>query len=534
MLVDLLLPNIPNLRLDAVDGHGNDIRAMLTVQSSTATCPRCGQTARRVHSRYRRMVNDLPWVGRPVRYRLYVRRFFCDFNDCPQRTFAERLNPAIATHSRSTDRLAHALQHVGLALGGEGGASFSQTQGMPPVSPDSLLRHIRLTEPEQQPTPRVLGVDDWAIRRGQTYGTILIDLEGRCPVDLLPDRTAEPLAAWLKAHPGVEIISRDRATAYADGARDGAPDAIQVADRFHLMQNLHDALRRMFDHMPKELRTAAIEVEAARNAPSMTPCADKAATHAAEMVPAVEPTFRQQRFNEVKAPQAQSMGQREVARTLQISRQTVRSYWAHSTLPARAHGQQSISSALPYLGLVQRRWSEGGHTRREIWDELRQLGYTGSYSSVWRLIARLPTQPLATRDRPAVRRLDPRQAAWIILRDPNTLTPTDKLKHQVLCAVSPRIVKAHELSQSFRQMINAREPDKLDEWLRHASESGIAELHNFAASLSRDYAAVRAALSLFWSNGQTEGQVHRLKLLKRQMYGRAKFDLLRIRVLART
>src|SRR6266851_4704862 len=218
-------------------------------------CPGCARPSRRIHSHYERRLADLPWNGSPLEIGLRTRRFFCDADECDRRIFTERLPETTAIYARRTLRMEQALRWLGLALGGEAGARTAERLGLG-VSGDTLLRHLRrmaLAQKQAPVAPRVLGIDDWAWRKGQKYGTILCDLERAHPVDLLPDRTADPVAAWLKAHPGVEIISRDRSGAYADGARQGAPNAIQIADRWHLLKNMTEALQRLLDRKQKYL-----------------------------------------------------------------------------------------------------------------------------------------------------------------------------------------------------------------------------------------------------------------------------------------
>lgn len=409
-----------------------------------------------------------------------------------------------------------------------------------PVSASTLLRLLRRI-PEPEPvTPRVLGVDDFALRKGQTYGTILVDLERHQPIDLLPDRTPETLAAWLREHPGVEIISRDRASAYAEGATQGAPTAIQVADRFHLLSNLRETLQRLLERQTTELKAAAAEV-AAHSVPTVTTNKPNATEPAAPMQPGpqigtprppVSP--RQALFAEVKVLREQGLSQRTIATRLHFHRQTVRRYIYAHELP-KHRPPKTVSEVQNHRAHLVQRWTEGSHNVKELWQELKERGYSGSYSSVWRALAPLiraeAAHPGCQSPEPAVQALSPRQASWLLVLDPEKLKPEEQAYRIALQALSPLANAAYGLARRFVQMIGDRDAQTLDAWLADATASPVPELRRFAGSLRRDYSAVSSALKLPWSNGQTEGQVNRLKLIKRQMFGRAKLELLRVRVL---
>ncbi len=240
-----LFPDTSCLQFVRLEADEQSLIAIVATTSPEALCPLCQYRSERVHSRYTRVVADLPWAGWGVRLELHVRRFFCQNPECKRRIFTERLPAVVAPYARRTTRLADLLTLIGFAMGGEAGNSLVERMGLE-ASPETLLRLVRQEEERQVPTPRVLGVDDFSFCRRRSYGAILIDLEKRMPIDLLPDREAETFQKWLLAHPGVEIISRDRGGAFAEGARLGAPKAQQIADRWHVLSNLSDAMQGFF------------------------------------------------------------------------------------------------------------------------------------------------------------------------------------------------------------------------------------------------------------------------------------------------
>lgn len=540
-------PTSPSLQLEQVVIEPQAVVFVLRTVAATAPCPECGQLSDRVHSRYRRRLTDLPAQGRAIRVQLLARRFFCPAAGCPRRIFTERLPEIVAVRGRTTARLHDAHCDIGFALGGEAGARLAARLAMP-TSPDTLLRRVRKAPLPGRPFVRVLGVDDWAFRKGHRYGTILCDLERRCPVDLLPERSAEALCDWLKGHPEVEIISRDRGDDYIRGATAGAPQAVQIADRWHLLKNLRDALKGAVDRHHVDVQAAA---QAAISGPQVVPPANAAATAGELPAPVAPPPsaraerqqVRRQRrerlYDQVQALHREGLSGRAIAEQLGIHRSTVKRFVEAGTFPGRA-GRRYARRTDRFADHLKRRRAEGCRNAAQLFEELKAQGFGGSYYSVRRqLAAWRRADPGAGEGggagaipSPGIGRPSARRVSWLILKDENDREVEEQAFLDRLHERCPELRAAGDIARRFAEMVQARQEGAWDGWLAQATAADAAkELRSFAEGLQKDETAVRAALRLEWSNGQVEGQVNRLKLIKRQMFGRANFDLLRKRVL---
>ena len=403
-----------------------------------------------------------------------------------------------------------------------------------PVSGDTLLRLIRAVPIEPAPPARVIGIDDWAWRRGQRYGTIIVDLERNRPIDLLPDRQGDTVAAWLKAHPGTEIVARDRAGGYADGIRTGAPDAIQVSDRWHLLRNLNDAVARALDRHHRDLRaaTAVVATSKALDAPASAPAAPELPSiPGPELSHPDRHAIRRARFDEVMALHHRNWSIKRIARTLGLNLKTVRRWLRSGQLPT--WDQRSRGSAVDvHAEYLRQRWNEGCHNAAQLWEEIRKRGFRGQLRTVQRWVRRLrdaePSSSGTGRFERAWKMPSKRRAAWLVVADPETLDAPEQRFVEALIATSSELGRIIELARAFSAMVRYQQAERLDCWLAAAKDTALA---GFADGLVRDLAAIRAALSLPWSTGPVEGQISYLKTIKRTMSGRARFDLLRHRVL---
>jgi transposase len=535
------------------------VRAQITLPiASTQTAPRCPECevpARRVHRRYTRTLTDLPWSGYAVTWQLRVRKLCCHNRQCPRRIFTERLPGLVAPWARRTVRLMAHLLAIALALGGAAGARLSQTLGLT-VSRNTLLRLIRRAPCPAIIPPQVISVDEFARSKHHTYGTLLLDLARRRPLALLLDHEAATVAQWLEAHPGVAVVVRDRAEAYADAARLGAPTACQVADRFHLLQNLADVLTDVFRaHAPQLARvnTQGIAVPTPLHDPDAPAPDPRRAT-----VPLAPPQPSTRAAALAAARRAQRVATDEqgwmyhrqgwtldaIAEQVGLSRRTVQRFPQSPTFPERQPRYGRGCRLLdPYKATLLAGWNRGCRNGWHLVRTIRSQGFQGQYGMVALYVRRMrqaqrlaPWQRRSDQPFPAVtatprRQLTPRRATWLVLRPSARATAQDHQQLAQLTTQAPELAEAVALAQDFASLVRQRQPTQLEPWLRRTTTSTLPPFRRFAKGLRADYAAVKAGVTLPWSQGPIEGHINHLKMLKRQMFGRAKLDLLTRRFL---
>ena len=365
----------------------------------------------------------------------------------------------------------------------------------------------------------MLGVDDFAFRKGRVYGTILLDMITRRPVDVLPDREATTLTAWLQAHPGIEVVCRDRAGAYAEGARTGAPEADQVADRWHLWHNLCEATHRTVVRH----RTCLPAPAGADTPPS---------DHAPALPAETSATLRlRERYAAVQQLLATGLQRKVIAARLGLHPDTVARYADAASVDQLLISKYRTSKLDPFKPYLDTRWNAGCTDSVRLTAELRQQGYHGSDRTVRRYL-----EPLRESGSPAAHRPTPpkpRQVTGWLTRHPDKVSQPKKLQLQTILDRCPELHTLADLVADFAKILRNRHGERLTTWLDAVEAADLPDLHIFTAGLRRDLTAVTNGLSLPWNSGAVEGSVCRLKAIKRSMYGRANFDLLRKRVLTR-
>ncbi len=545
----ICLPNASVLQFDSVSVQGKTVIFHASSVQDQAICPQCSQVSGRIHSRYTRTLADLPLSDLAVRLICQVRKFFCPNKECAQKIFVERLKEVAEAFARRTVRLDRIICALAFYVGGRLGAKVTEKLSIG-VSRQTLIRRILKTPSSPTKMPKVIGIDDFAFRRGQVYGTLLIDLERRQAVDLIPSREAEDVAEWLRQYPQVEVVSRDRSQTYANAVNVALPHAAQIADRFHLVKNIYEVLEKILHRERKTIREVSDELSLTSNriSPGKENRLDDRGNKAFR-----EPVTNKEKKAHVKVSEArkrriekyemvrklrdEGMSIQGISRRLRMHRQTVRHFLNCDEYPEPKSVFRKVSPLHKYQKYLQQRWNEGCGNGRQLYRELRGLGYVGCYQTValflqiWRLD--LPEKDRLRIQLKTFRTPTAKEIKWQLLSGKESKNEEQNKFLELLKQRQPEISRTVGQIREFQRILKTGTTAEYENWQQKIKEQGATEMKNFAFRLSKEESSVEGAITSEWSNGQVEGQVGRLKLIKRQMYGRASFAVLKARVLFR-
>ncbi|WP_406404953.1 ISL3 family transposase [Streptomyces sp. NBC_00879] len=503
-LVDVVFSGLSPLAIEDVTDEAERILVRARTPEEPVPCPGCGAPSDRVHGFHLRTVADVPVDGRRVVVRVRVRRLVCPTRGC-RHTFREQVPGVLERYQRRTAHLTRQVKAVVKELAGRAGARLLSILAV------GLSRHTALRALLRIPlavgrVPRVIGVDDFALRRRHRYATVVIDAETRERIDVLPDRTADTLESWLRTHPGVEIVCRDGSATYAEAIRRALPKATQVADRWHLWHNLCEG--------------ALSEVKAHSG------CWATVLDAPLYDGPRAQTTL--ERWHQVHDLLEAGVGLLECARRLQLSLNTVKRY-ARADRPERMLRVPKYRASLvdPYREHLRKRRAEDPAVPvLHLFEEIKALGFTGCVNLLHKYI----NQGRADAERSHI---SARRLARMLLTRPDNLTSEHHGLLARLTAACPEVTQLAAHIRTFAQLLKPHpgNADTLEFWIAQVRAADLPHLHAFTRGLERDRDAVIAALTLPHSNGPTEGVNTKTKLIARQMYGRAGFPLLRHRIL---
>lgn len=519
----------------SVDNQQDELNIFVQSRNRTGICPNCCTPSDKVHSYYTRKLNDLPVFGKSSRIFLRSRKFYCNSDECPFKVFAERFASHFKPYKRRTERLETKIRQLGLLAGGKPAEYICRTVSIP-VSDSTILRVIEKGELPDEEVVTAVGVDDWAFKKRDRYGSILVNLGTGKVIDLLPDREERTLFRWLQERPAIQVVTRDRFSNFQKAITAGAPQSIQVTDRWHLLKNLSEAVQKMLVRQYSTVNTALADRQ--QKKATFEPTGIQPVPKRIVKNDEPQKGIRLQRFQQLKQLQGKGYSIRAMARHFGMHRQTVKKYLDMDTLPRKSLG--TANTVEQYFPYIKKRMEEDPDLfLTTLWNELKEHhGYPGAYTTLCEALqyydVRIGKKAGLTRKLPtrAGASFKPQAAAILFVSRQDKLSDAQRKTVDELCAVSGDLLQAFTLAQSFRGMMSEKSGGKkLREWISQSSKSGISEMASFAKGLLSDYAAIENALSLPWSNGPVEGNVNRLKMIKRQMYGRAGFELLRRRVI---
>ena len=524
-----ILPNPGILRLERIERENQQFRLFVRVHQRAA-CPICGKLSSSGHSTYSRLLQDLPWQGVSVQLWVTAHRYRCRNSACPRKIFCERLPKVARAHARQTGRTSEIVHLVGYIAGGLPGQRLLARLAIS-TSDDTVRRRLKQEADWRVPTEiRHLGVDDWAWRKGQEYGTILVNLDLHRVADLLPDRSTESLSEWLQQRRGITTIARDRCGLYAEGAALGAPNAQQVADRFHLILNLSTAVERVLEERRRYLTLPPAKPTPVAQSDNLTPPTNEQPLSPPLTLQQLRRERRLQRYQQVIDLYAKGYSKKAISRELGIETKTIRRWLRAGEFPERKAPHRRPPKVHEFAEYLQQRWTEGCHNATKLYEEIREKGYRGKrsmvarYVSGWRKTGN-PTSPEAPQ------RIAPKHAAILVTRPADRMSTEQQQLFDRITNECPEVVPLRRISLAFREALTSQEGEKMQQWIDRTKRCEFGSLVRFAYGLQKDISAVTAAVETAWSTGQVEGQINRLKMIKRQMYGRAGFELLRARVL---
>ncbi|MCT4646356.1 MAG: ISL3 family transposase [Carboxylicivirga sp.] len=536
------LVGIPKINISKIEFNAPYIQLFASLTGKRAQCPMCHKYSSSVHGQYERTVTDLPVFQFSAFIILKTRKFKCKNVKCRRKVFSEQ-TPSVSRYARRTNRVSEILDSLSIELTGKLGSLMTHKLNIV-VSTSTITRIAHSQELPKFKQPRVLGVDDWAFRKGVSYGTVLIDMETSKPIDLLPSRDGCDLKDWLEDHKDVEIVTRDRASSYSSAIDDVCPDAIQVADRFHLLMNLTEALDKYFksinpniNRLIQEKSQELITLEESK-INDVKPIKKKAVADNENR--SCSPDQRIIIFEKVKELQLQGIAIKKIARDLGISRARVRSYFQYDSLPPRIH-HKSTNIDL-FTNHILARLNDKGYLIKDIINEIKELGYNGGQTQAYQNINmlkerhKLSTPGLAQLQKvkiPFVKPLSTRDLSRLIGRSLRSIDNEDERKYMATLLESmPELQIVRKLVRIFKMML-WRGQGNIDRWIEFIKKSKykLTGLRSFVNGLSQDIEAVKNGISMTWSNGAVEGHVNRIKTIKRQMYGRASFNLLKKKII---
>jgi len=495
------LPLPDGLEITAISVVEQELHVRVTSNRTSSLCPLCSTASSAIHSYYRRKPLELPSTGQRVRILLSVKKFFCHVASCSRKIFTERLPELIEPSSRLTSRLRTIVQAIAGAFNAQGGARLGTQLGIR-LSRMTYLRSLLRVSISSVEHVKHVGIDDFAWKRGKAYGTVIVDLDTHTIVDLLPDREAASVKLWLEQHEEIEIVSCDRGGTYADGATQGAPQAQQCADRWHLCSNLGDAVERFLVrthvHLPDSPSTEQpAEVKPPLSSYSATP-AQQGRTQASLL-------RKWKLYERVKELHTEGMSLRRIGEELGLARNTVRKYVRQPPNPPLPTPRALRASILdPYEDFLLERMNQGCHNAAQLFREIQEKGFAGSQSTVKAYIAYLRSStkqgkaPRTRRQRAEA--ISPRELRWLLARKPEKLDQEDQARLDQLLQISADVQTIYACLQSFLDMVRERTGNQLRSWIETATKSNIPELQSFVVGIERDYDAVKAGLTLAWSH----------------------------------